>query len=166
MALSGKATDRLCWWVVYVGVGLVVLWSGTQLINYALEVRFYKDYLLKWAVLIEKHDSEDAAWPMFTEDDPSAYMHRLAEVSRARGTALPSSNTPDSFVYRLSRLGRETETVFLLGLPGRIVLNGISERTFARLDKWIDGTADGRSGSFVLLSKGEGETTCTGELRM
>jgi hypothetical protein len=165
MTLSAKVTDRLCGWAIYVAVGLVVLWGGIQLINYALEVKFYKDYLAKWEVLLEKHNSEDGAWPVFTVNDPSGYMNHLIKALRGKGAVVPRSNTDYPYVYRLDRLGCEDEKIVLLCLPSKIVLNGISERSFRRLDKWIDGNVDGKNGA-LIWTRGDARGVSVGELRL
>jgi len=166
MTLSAKVSDRLCGWAIYIGVGLVVLWSGIQLINYALEVKFYKDYLLKWEVLLEKHKSEDSAWPVFSASDPSNYMDRLVKKLRGNGASVPRSNTYCPYAYRLNRWGCARETIVLLCLPSKIILNGMSERTFVRLDQWIDGKADGQSGAFIWKRGDDPSALPVGELRL
>ena len=47
MAISGKSTDKLVFALLYAGFIALASWGGIKLINYSLDSKFYKDFLLK-----------------------------------------------------------------------------------------------------------------------
>jgi len=149
MPLSGRATDRLASIAIYVWIAIVVLWAGTTLINHSLETKFYKDFLLEWEVALQRYKSEGGRWPEFSGDNQVLYMDRLTQWMANKGMSPPLSNTERDYVYRLKRLGWPHERIFFLCFSHGMLLYGISEKTFRKLDRWIDGEADETKGLFT-----------------
>ncbi len=165
MPVSARTTDRLMSIAIYIGIGVFVLWVGSKFINYCLEVRFYKDFLLKWEVSAQKFKSDGGIWPQFSERDRVGYMERLTRKMSKKGMSLPPSNAKQPFIYHVNRLGYPEEEIFLLCFSHKIVLRGISEKTLIRTDKWVDGKADSENGLFTGMHCDDG-VTYVGEMRL
>jgi hypothetical protein len=149
MPVSGRAVDRLASMVLYAGFGVLTLWAGIGLINASLEARLHKDFLLKWEVALQRFNQEGGRWPDFSGANHVAYMDRLIEFMGAKGTPPPLSNTRRAYIYRLKRWGWPEEDVFLLCFSNRMILYGISERTFMKMDQWMDAKAAQDKGRFT-----------------
>ena len=65
--------------VLYSSLIIVTLWSGTKAINYAMDMLFYKDYLLRWRQTVEATSAEDKTWPEYTDSMLVAYMDEVAQ---------------------------------------------------------------------------------------
>lgn len=165
MPVSGRTVDRLTSIAIYVGFAILVLWAGIKLISHSLETKFYKDFLLKWELTLHRHNREGGQWPHFSGDNHVQYMDRLTQLMRHNGTSPPLSNTKRAYVYRLNRLGSPEEDLFLLCFPNRIVVYGMSEKTFVKMDKFIDGGADHERGRFAGRPGKDG-TTYVGVLQL
>jgi len=148
MALSPRRTDRIMSFVVYSVFAGLALWAGIKLINHSLNTRFYNDFLLGWEAAIRTYNQQGMGWPHFTGSNHAAYMENLVKRMRGRDTPPPASNTGEPFVYRLDRLGDPKEDIFLLCFPGKMVLYGMSFKTFSYLEKRIDGRVDEERGHF------------------
>jgi hypothetical protein len=142
MPVSGRAVDRLASMVIYAGFGVLALWAGTKLINSSLETKLYKDFLLKWEVAVQRFNTEGGHWPHFSGGNHVAYMDLLTQFMDNKGTPPPSSNTDHAYIYRLHRWGWPEERIFLLCFSNRVVLYGVSDKTFLKMDNWIDGGAE------------------------
>jgi hypothetical protein len=142
MPVSGRAVDRLASMVIYAGFGCLTLWMGIRLINHSLEARLQKDFLMKWEVALQRFNAEGGVWPHFSGGNHVAYMDRLTQFMGNKGTPPPLSNTDRAYIYRLHRWGWPEERIFLLCFSNRVVLYGVSDKTFLKMDKWIDGEAE------------------------
>lgn len=158
MPVQGRTVDRLTSIAIYVGLAILVLWAGVKLISHSLETKFYKDFLLKWELSVQRHNREGGPWPHFSGDNHVQYMDRLIQLMRDNGASPPKSNTKRAYVYRLNRLGSPEEDLFLLCFSNRIVIYGMSEKTFVKMDKFIDGRADHEGGRFAGRSSKDGAT--------
>lgn len=149
MPVSGRAVDRLASMVIYAGFGVLTLWAGIGLINASLETQLHKDFLLKWEVALQRFNQEDGRWPQFSGANHVAYMDRLIEFMGNKGTPPPLSNTRRAYVYRLKRWGWPGEDIFLLCFSNRMILYGISEKTFMKMDKLMDRNAEKEKGRLI-----------------
>jgi hypothetical protein len=149
MAVSGRTADRLASVLIYVAAGCLAIWAGTALMNHSLDSKFYKDFLLRWELAVSTCNSQGVPWPRFSEGKHVRYMEEVIRMMRSRSLSPPDSNTKQSYIYQLDRIGASEEDIFLLCFPNRIILYGISEKTFRFLDARIDGKTDPEKGMFV-----------------
>jgi hypothetical protein len=146
MAFSSRKTDRLVSFIVYSMFAGVAAWTGIRLINHSLTMGFYKDFFLEWETAIRCYDEHAGRWPHFTGNNHAQYMEQLVRLMREGDAAPPTSNEQEPFLYRLNRLGDPAEDIFVLCFSGKMVLYGISARTFSYLDRRIDGRVDAQRG--------------------
>jgi hypothetical protein len=146
MALSSRKTDRLVSFIVYSMFAGMAAWAGIRLINHSLTMGFYKDFLLEWETAIRRYDEHAGRWPLFTGNNHTQYMEQLVGLMHEEDAAPPESNAQEAFVYRLDRWGDPAEDIFVLCFSNRIVLYGISAKTFSYVDRKIDGRMDERRG--------------------
>jgi hypothetical protein len=156
MPVSGRGVDRLASMVLYAGFGVLTLWAGIRLINFSLENKLYKDFLLEWEVAVQRFNKEGGHWPHFSGVNHVAYMDRLIQFMGNEGTPPPLSNTRRAYVYRLKRWGWPEEDIFLLCFSNRMVLYGMSEKTFMKMDKLMDGKAEKEKGRLIGKRSQEG----------
>lgn len=158
MPLSGKAVDRSVFVVLYIGLIALTLWGGSRVINYSLDSKFYKDFLLKWEVSLRSYSAKNVIWPHFSGDNHVEYMDHLTQLMGRGDISPPQSNTGRPYVYRLNKIGREQEDIFLLCLCDRIILYGISKDTFTGIDRFVDGEPGKDKGSFIGRLSKDGRT--------
>jgi hypothetical protein len=158
MPVSGRAVDRIASYVICAGFSIFALWAGIKLINHSLDTKFYKDFFVPWDLALCTYNSQGGLWPQLSGGNQVAYMDHLAQQMQNRGTPPPSSNTERAYVYRLKRLGYPKEHIFLLCFSHKIVLYGISEKTFAKMDTWIDGEVNDKRGLFTGRQSTDGMT--------
>jgi hypothetical protein len=148
MPVSARGVDRLVSIALYAGFGILTLWTGVSLVNFSLETKLHKDFLMRWEVALQRFSKEGGQWPQFSGANHVTYMDHLMQFMGNKGTPPPLSNTPRAYVYRLKRLGRPEERIFLLCFSNRMILYGISEKTFMKMDQWMDGKAAEEQGRF------------------
>ena len=148
MEWSRKATDRFVASVLYLGVCVAVVFAGVAVINHSLEVKFYKDYLLKWKVSLIRYRALDGSWPQFFGTNHVEYMNELVRRIEKKGINLPRSNTLWPYRYILDRIGYTGERIFILCFRDRILVYGMSQKTFEMIDKYIDGVFHLTKGRF------------------
>ncbi|RLB35153.1 MAG: hypothetical protein DRH12_16855 [Deltaproteobacteria bacterium] len=158
MAWSGRSVDRAASRLLYVGLCIVVLWSGSALINYSLVVKLYKDYLLKWEVAAERYRDSGLQWPVFNGANHTDYMGALVGQMRKAGIQVPRSNTTAPYTYVLDHLWGKDERIFVLVLPEKIIIYGLSIRTFEKVDSYVDGVVDMKRGKLVGRIGRDGQT--------
>lgn len=149
MPVSGRTVDRLSSTVLLAGFGLLTLWTGLSLMNAFLETKFYKDFLMRWELASQRYNKEGGQWPHFSDSNHVAYMDHLMQSMANEGTPPPASNTQRAYVYRLKRWGWPEERIFLLCFSNRMVLYGLSEKTFMKMDQWMDGKMPKQQGRFT-----------------
>ncbi len=131
------------------GMMSLTLWGGAKLVNYSLDSKFYKDFLLPWEVAFRRFSSGDEMWPVFSGGNHVAYMKKLSVAMDKSGTPLPSSNTTYFNIYQIAKMGQDKQDLFLLCLSDRIIIYGLSRKTFDRIDSFIDGELDQENGTFL-----------------
>jgi hypothetical protein len=158
MALSGKAVDKLIFVVLYGGLIALILWGGSRLINYSLDSKFYKDFLLQWEASLSSYSVKSGIWPHFSGSNHLEYMDNLTRLMERVDISLPQSNTKRSYVYRIKKIGKEQDDVFILCFSNRIILYGISKDTFTRIDRFVDGELGKEKGFFTGCVSKDGRT--------
>ena len=158
MALSGKAVDKLLFIGLYGGLIALMVWGGSRLINYSLDSTFYKDFLLQWEASLRSYSVKSGIWPHFSGSNHSEYMNNLCQLIERADISLPKSNTGRSYVYRIKKIGKEHDDIFILCFLNRIVLYGISKDTFTRIDRFIDGELSKEKGFFTGHPSKDGRT--------
>ena len=84
------------------------------------------------------------------------YMNNLSQLIERADISLPKSNTGRSYIYRIKKIGKEQNNIFILCFFNRIILYGISKDTFTRIDRFVDGELSKEKGFFTgYLSKDE-----------
>lgn len=159
MTLSGKAADKIIFAVLYAGIAAITFWGGVRIINYSLESKFYQNFLLKWEVSIRAFSSEKVVWPHFTGGNHVEYMGDLVSKMRSKNIFPPASNTIHPYIYRINKVFfQNKENIFILCLPGRIIIYGVSIKTFKRLDSYVDGIFDPGRGRLTGIFSKDGKT--------
>jgi len=149
MALSGKAVEKLLFVGLYGGLIVLMVWGGSRLINYSLDSRFYKDFLLQWEASLRSYSVKSGIWPHFSGSNHLEYMNNLSQLIERADISLPKSNTGRSYVYRIKKIGKEQDDIFILCFSDRIILYGISKDTFTRIDRFVDGELSKEKGFFA-----------------
>jgi len=158
MILTGKNIDKFVATILYLALLCFVLWGGARLINRSLESKFYKDYLMKWDIAVMTYSLTKATWPQFTGGNHVDYMDSLISAMAGRSVTPPASNTTRPYIYQIKKIGASEETIFLLCFSDRIILYGISEKTFSRIDTYIDGKTGRDSGKVTGNPSKDGRT--------
>ena len=104
MPLSGKAADKIIFAALYAGIFVLTFWGGVRIINYSLESKFYRDFLLKWEVSVRAFSAEKVVWPHFTGGNHMEYMGDLVSQMHDRNISPPASNTVCSYIYRINKI--------------------------------------------------------------
>jgi hypothetical protein len=146
MKITGKASDRMISGTLYLlGVALV-LWTAFELINRGLEIRLFKDYLLRWEVCLTEYGGRQGQWPVFSGDNHRDYMDHLIAGMTHLGIAPPASNAETAYRYRMEKFGGADENIFVLCLPDRMVIFGLSKQSLLHIERLVDQHVDLSSG--------------------
>jgi len=158
MAWSVRKVDRRVSWVIYLTLCVMVLWAGSGLINYCLEYKFYRKYLLAWESAGIRLANKEVNWPRFDGTNHDQYMREIVNKMEAYGIMPPLSNTNLPYTYTLERLWGKKEKVFILLFPDKMIVYGLSRRTFEKIDRYVDGCVDFKTGK-VEGKQGKDEST-------
>ena len=137
-------------------VALVSIWFGAGLLNRSLETRLVNEVLFEWQRLGQGFAAGGGHWPEFKGSNHVVYMRALMERMRRQGLVSPQQARTLSFAPRLERMGSKDEQLFLLLLPGRMVIFGLSDNTFARIDGQVDGASGPARGDFTGRPSSDG----------
>jgi len=148
MRWSPEFADRTVSRLIYLGLCIMALWAGSALINYSIETKFCKDYLLVWVVCNQRLRERQIKWPEFDGTNHAIYMNRLIRKMTGAGIYSPRSNTTTPYTYLLNRLWKGKEKIFVLLLKDRMIIYGMSRHTFERVDRYVDGKASFNGGRF------------------
>ncbi|MBU0991957.1 MAG: hypothetical protein KJ737_05635 [Proteobacteria bacterium] len=149
MNISSKSVSRLVSAFIYLAMAAAVVWAGSGLVDYSLDTKFYKDYLLKWEVSINALNTKNEPWPEFSENDQVHYMDKVVRMMVRHNIAVPVSNTKYPFLYQLKRVWGKTDEIFVLCFQNRIFLYGISKKTLEKIDVYVDGVSDLSKGNLT-----------------
>jgi hypothetical protein len=147
--LSPKGAERWAFAGIFLGIALITTWFGSGLVNHSLETRLVREVLFEWQRLGQRFGAEGGPWPVFEGNNHVAYMVELSSRMRTQGLLTPQQHDRLAFAPRLKRIGRPDERLFLLLLPGRMVVFGLSAKSFARIDMQVDGAHDPARGHFT-----------------
>jgi len=137
-------------------VALISIWFGGGLLDRSQETRLVKEVLFEWERLGRSFSARGGAWPVFEGSHHVAYMRELLARMGRQGLISPHKVRTLSFAPRLRRAGRSDETLFILLLPGRMVIFGLSAQTFDRIDRQVDGASDPGRGDFTGRQASDG----------
>lgn len=156
--LSVRITDRFLSIGLYTLIALGMVWIGSRMINYALDAKFYNDYLTGWEMALIKYRHQSGIYPEFSGGNHQEYMRRLVQSMRRNTAPPPASNADHPFLYVIDKVGHETQMVFLLALSDRVVIYNLPPGTIDLLDKMIDGIRDLEAGRLTGLKSKDGMT--------
>jgi hypothetical protein len=134
---------------IYGVVALIVVWGAGRITDHAVDVRFYRDFLLPWEMRIVALRYKHVDWPAFEAHNPSAYMQALISLMKAYGIDPPESNTERRYIYRLTKFGGKANRLLIVYHDNRLIIYGLPRMTFDRLDRLIDGKQDPGDGNFT-----------------
>jgi hypothetical protein len=154
--LSAKGAQRWVMALIGLGLALISIWFGAGLLNRSLETRLIREVLFEWQGLGQHFTAGGGRWPEFKGNNHVAYMEALLKQMGRQGVISSRQMGRLSFAPRLKRLGRADEQLFILLLPGRLVVFGLTAKTFARIDHLVDGACDPRRGDFTGRSASDG----------
>lgn len=143
------AIDKLTFVAIYITLSGLVLWSGRSVTNYAVDMGFYRNYLMHWEASLTALRYKNAFWKPYDGQNPAAYMKSLIQVMRDNGLVPPTSNTNCCFIYHINKFGIRSCRVLLVFNKNRLMLFGLPTSTFSRLDHIIDGYTDPLQGDFT-----------------
>jgi hypothetical protein len=147
--LSASGAERWAFAGILLVVALISIWLGSGLVNHSLETRLVREVLFEWQRLGQRFGSGGGPWPNFEGNNHVAYMQELLSKMRHEGLISPQKARRLAYAPRLKRIGRPDERLFVLLLPGRMVVFGLSQRSFARIDRQVDGANDPARGRFT-----------------
>ena len=154
--LSAKGAEGWIFAAILLMVALITIGFGSRLINHSLEARLFQEVLFEWQRLGQRFGAGGGAWPAFEGHNHVAYMRALKRRMRQQGIVSPEKAHRLEFRPQLKRIGRPDEQLFVLLLPGRMVIFGLSPTTFARIDAQVDGASDPGRGLFTGTSASNG----------
>jgi uncharacterized protein (DUF58 family) len=146
---SARGVERWLWALFALAAALISIWFGAGLLDRSLETRLIKEVLFEWQRLGQRFSVEGANWPEFKGNNHVVYMEALLKQMQHQGQVSPRQARQLSYTPRLKRMGRTDERLFLLLLPGRLVIFGLPKETFARIDNRVDGVFDPARGDFT-----------------
>lgn len=161
------SANRIISVLLYFGVIILTAWGGIRAINYSIDSKFYKDYLVKWEVSIRLLNQIQTTWPVFTGNNHVQYMDQLVHHMKNNQIARPASNTQFSYIYIMDKIGsgQGEQKIFVLCLPDKLILYDISKESIERVDRFVDGIAGSDMGRFQCqLNKGNSLYTCAWKL--
>lgn len=147
--ITARGAERWVFAGVVVVMAVVVVWFGARLVERSLETRLIQDVLFEWQRLGQSYHAQGETWPLFEGSNHVAYMQALVERMQRLGLLSPQQSRQVDFSPRLKHFWREDERLFILLLPGRLVVFGLAAQTYARIDQQVDGVNDPARGSFT-----------------
>lgn len=144
-----KYAYRLNRFFLYIILALIVLFAGQKLIHYSKSLKFYNNYLSHWEMALIHANAKDIIFPEFSGTNHVQYMENLIKLMKKQSIRIPQSNTRQPYVYQIPETGNFShQTIFVLCFEKKIILYGLSQTTFSRIDNIIDGTDGITTGKF------------------
>lgn len=156
--LTRRLSDRFLSIGLYTLVAIGMVWLGSRMINYALDAKFYNDFLSGWEMALIKYRHQSGIYPEFNGGNHKKYMQKLVHAMTHSMVPPPTSNTDQPFIYSIDKIGRKAQRVFVLALSDRMVLYNLPPKTIRMLDKVIDGQHDFETGRFTGRRGNDGMT--------
>ncbi len=144
-----KHINRFSAFCLYLFLALIVLAAGQKAIRYSKDLKFYNGYLLNWEIAMTRTCADTFIFPVFSGKNHIQYMDNLVKLMDKQSIRIPESNTKRPYIYQISKTDDvNLQPIFLLCFEKKIILYGLSQTTFFRLDKFIDGAFDANNGKF------------------
>jgi hypothetical protein len=153
-------SDRILSFLLYVILTLAVLWGGVKAIDYFADYHFYRGFLENWRRGFVEYSASGHPWPQFDGWNHAEYMNNLVGAMGRKIGFRPPEGDQLPYKYHLQKQQEETQKIFLLVRPGRMVIYGLSPTTAKRVDAMVDGHSDLTRGDFTA-SLTETETSMT-----
>lgn len=155
-------TDRILAFLFYIALTLVVLWGGVKVLDYFADYRFYRAFLEEWRRGFVEYSASGHPWPHFDGWNHAEYMNNLVATMGRKIDFRPPEGNPAPYKYHLQKQQEETQNIFLLAQPGRMVIFGLTPTTAKRVDAMVDGHGDLTRGDFTAsFTKTETSMTAT-----
>ncbi|NNG02435.1 MAG: hypothetical protein HKM93_23880 [Desulfobacteraceae bacterium] len=135
--------------VFYMVAFVLVFVAGTRMVNFALDFRLYKDFMVPWETAYDKSRRVPATWPVFQGDNHVAHMEDLVRIMKQNGISAPASNTDRAFIFEMRKFWQRNRKIFILCHNNHLILYGLSVSTTMRIDRFVDERADIRNGRFT-----------------
>lgn len=161
---TGQIVNKISSILRYIFVAGSIIFFGIKLINRSIDSKFYLNYISQWEITCKKSISVGIRWPAYRPEDKNSYMESLTEKCKNSGIGLPKSNTNFSYIYEINKIGDHKSTVFILCLPAKIIMFGLSNPTMKRIDNYVDNKVDLSSGKFTAFPTKQ--NTYTGILKL
>lgn len=161
------SANRIISILLYISVIILTSWGGIHAINYSIDSKFYKDFLIKWEISIRLLNQIQAAWPVFSGNNHVQYMEQLTLHMKNNQIAMPASNTQFPYIYIMDKIGsgHGEHKIFVLCLPDKLILYDISKESLERIDRFVDGIIRSDQGRFQWQpNKGNSLYTCVWKL--
>ena len=149
MTVSGRVADKCIFVAIYLAAAVLIVWGAGRITDYAVDVRFYRNYLLPWHMRLLSLRYLPVNWPDYIDGNPMAYMQAVGKVMQASGVLPPKSNTNHGHTYRLRKFGNAAYQILLVYKENALVIYGLPKKTFERLDRFVDGQVDPDKGDFT-----------------
>lgn len=143
--------------VFFAGAVVFTAWSSLTAVNYSEDSAFYRDYLIKWEKALRLYVDNNPTWPRLPKEKHVDFMESVITLMNRQGIEIPISNTSLAYTYRIRKVGVPESKIFILCLPDKLVVFGISEETFNRLDAFIDSEPEETQGWFTGHSTDDGK---------
>ena len=151
-------SERLLVSTLYAGALLLTVWAGGKAIGYFQDYRFYSTFLAPWQRALGAYGETGRPWPVFSGSNHVAYMEAVVSSLRGAVGFRPLGEGRGAFMYRVDKPGQDGQDVFLLALPGRIVLYGLFRGSAERVDGFVDGQRNLGAGTFQAAPSQDGLT--------
>lgn len=148
---TGRSVDRILSILLYLFVAFCTIFIGVKFINHSIDSKFCINFLSEWEITCKKSISVGVKWPSYNPGQKKLYMKQYVESCQSAGIKLPESNTNYSYIYEINKIGAQKQPVFVLCLPSKIVIFGLSETTIERTDNFIDKKTNFTTGNFTAF---------------
>jgi len=143
---------------LYAGLLLLTVWGGGKAIGYFQDYRFYSTFLAGWQRALAAYGESGRPWPVFSGSNHVAYMQALVRSLQEAVGFHPPGEGRGAYMVRIDKPWQDPEDVFLLALPGKVVLYGLSRGSAERVDGFVDGQRNLRAGAFQAAPSHDGQT--------
>ncbi len=155
-------TDRLLSFLFYIALTAVAFWAGVKALDYFADYRFYRGFLEHWRRGFLEYSASGHPWPEFGGWNHAEYMNNLVTAMGREIAFQPPEGDRVAYKYHLRKQQEQSQDIFLLALPGRMVIYGLSPTTAKRVDAMVDGHGDLTRGDFTAsLTTTETSMTAT-----
>ncbi len=165
MAIPSRYPDRVVSIILYVFIAAMTLLAGEKILNNYVDSKFYNEFLLRWEVTLRSYEASGGGWPEFNGSNHVEYMDNLTALMDKGEFPPPRLKWDRPYVYRINKMGESPDDIFILVFYRRIIIYGIREKTFNRMDVFIDGAVD-KEGGRLTGSLGSDRETYIADWRL